>query len=147
MELKDIMIRDVVTVHQNETIKTLLEVLVQHKLAGIPVIDDNQKLVGLVTNGDILRYLNPQLYVADDTAYLEELDDIIQPKSTHLIKEIMKTRVVTLNEYHTLETALKLLAQNGVKKLPIVDTERHIVGIVSRGDIVKRLAEKTLENL
>ena len=59
----------------------------------------------------------------------------------------MNERVVTLNEYHTLETALKLLGQHKIKKLPIVDNERKLVGIVSRGDIVKKLAEKTLEIL
>lgn len=147
MELKDIMVQDVVTLNQDESVKTLLEVLVKHKIGGVPVVDENQKLVGIVTDGDILRYLNPKLYLDEETVYFEELEDIIQPKSTQPIKNIMNARVVTLNEYHTLETALKLLGQHRVKKLPIIDDERHVVGIVSRGDLMKKLAEKTLEKL
>lgn len=147
MELKEIMKKDVVLLHESETVKTLLEVLVKHKIGGIPIVDDHQKLVGLITDGDILRYLNPQFYIGEDSVYLEALDDVIKPKSTHSIKEFMNKRVVTLNEYHTLETALKLLAQHNVKTLPIVDGERKIIGIVSRGDVVKKLAEKTLESL
>lgn len=147
MQLKDIMKREVVFLHENESVKTLLEVLVKHRIGGLPVVGTDGKVVGLVTDGDVLRYLNPQFYVGEDTVYLEALDDVIKPKSVHAIKDFMSTRVVTLNEYHTLETALKLLAQHNVKKLPIINEERQLVGIVSRGDIVKKLAEKTLENL
>ena len=60
MKIEEFMIRDVISVSKETTIKQLLEKLVQNKITGVPVIDGEGKLLGMVTDGDVIRHIQPK---------------------------------------------------------------------------------------
>lgn len=60
MEVKDFMIRDVITVKKETTIRELLKVLAHHRIGGVPVVDAEGKLLGMVSDGDVIRFLQPK---------------------------------------------------------------------------------------
>lgn len=147
MKVKDFMIRDVICLDQNSSVKTLLETLVQKKIGGVPVLNEKKELIGVVSDGDVLRHLQPKSYIDYNISYIEELDDTIVAKSESSIKTIMKKRVISVKEEDTLDTVLKVLSTHHFKKLPVINNEKYVIGVVSRGDLVKKLAEKVLDKL
>ena len=147
MLVKDFIIKDVYVMEKNESLKTLLQLMVEKKIGGVPVVDKDYKLVGIISDGDILRALKPKTYVGYYYYYKEKLDDNILEGANLPIKALMHKKVVTVNENADMEAALKMLASHRFKKIPVVNDNHELVGIVSRGDMLKKLREKLLEDL
>ncbi|QFK72950.1 CBS domain-containing protein [Pradoshia sp. D12] len=147
MKAKDFMIKDVISLNEEASIKTLLEVLMKHKIGGLPLVDPNNKLLGIVTDGDVLRYMNPKAFISSYVTYIEELDETLKSKSESPVKAIMKKKVVFVREEDELEDVLKLLATHHFKKIPVVNGNREVVGVISRGDMIRKLGELLLEKL
>ena len=113
------MILDPVTVRPSATVKEALEIMERYKISGVPVVDDGNKLVGILTNRD-LRFIKPT--------------DYDKPVETFMTKE----NLITAQEGITLEEATEILQKFKVEKLPIVDKEGRIKGLITIKDIVKR---------
>ena len=113
------MILNPVTVRPEATVKEALEIMERYKISGVPVVDDDDKLVGILTNRD-LRFIKPS--------------DYHKPVSLFMTKE----NLVTAQEGITLEDATEILQREKVEKLPIVDEKGRIKGLITIKDIVKR---------
>lgn len=147
MLVKDFMIKDVFVMEKNESLKALLELMVEKKIGGVPVVDKDNKLVGVISDGDVLRALKPTTYVGYYYFFKEELDDNLLEEANLPIKKLMRKRVVTIDENADMEEALKLLASHHFKKIPVINGNKEVVGIISRGDMIKKLREKLLDVL
>ena len=147
MLVKDFMIKDVFVMEKNESLKALLELMVEKKIGGVPVVDKDNKLAGIISDGDVLRALKPTTYVGYYYFFKEELDDNLLEEANLPIKKLMRKRVVTIDENADMEEALKLLASHHFKKIPVINENKEVVGIISRGDMIKKLREKLLEVL
>ena len=147
MKAKDFMIKDVISLNEKASVKDLLKTLMEHKIGGLPLVDDTNKLVGIVSDGDVLRYLNPKAFISYYITYIEELDENLIAKSQSHVKAIMTKKVVTVREEDELEDILKLLANHRFKKIPVVNEKREVVGVISRGDMIRKLGELMLEKL
>ncbi|RLL44846.1 CBS domain-containing protein [Oceanobacillus piezotolerans] len=144
MKVKDFMIRDVYKLKEEDTIQTLLETLSKYRIGGLPIVNDYNQLVGIVSDGDVLRYINPKTYSSYLMFYKEDLEEIIPEKIRVNMKTIMKKNVVTVYEDDELEKALNILSQHHFKKLPVLNKSNRVVGIVSRGDVIRKITEKVL---
>ena len=110
------MIYDPVTIKKGSTVKDALNMMAEYHIGGIPVVDDNNKLLGIVTNRD-LRF---------------ELDH------TRLIDEVMTSEnLVTTNQSTNLEEAAQILQEHKIEKLPVIDNDGHLIGLVTYKDITK----------
>ena len=108
------MISNPVTLKPNQTVKEAYEIMLKFKIGGFPVVDDNNKLLGIITSRD-LKYMNH-----DDT----------------LVKEVMtKDNLITAKVGTSLEEASKILWEHRIEKLPIVDQNYHLVGLITNKDI------------
>lgn len=108
------MISNPVTLKPNQTVKEAYEIMLKFKIGGFPVVDDNNKLLGIITSRD-LKYMNH-----DDT----------------LVKEVMtKDNLITANVGTSLAEASKILWEHRIEKLPIVDQNYHLVGLITNKDI------------
>ncbi|MBE2254901.1 MAG: IMP dehydrogenase [Ignavibacteria bacterium] len=111
------MILNPVTLTPDKTIGQALKVMEEFKISGFPVVDENNKLIGILTNRD-LRF---------------------EPDENMLIKDIMtKEGLITAKVGTTLETAEKILQKYRVEKLPVVDKNFKIKGLITFKDIIKR---------
>ncbi|MGV3465253.1 MAG: HPP family protein [Heyndrickxia sp.] len=155
MKVKDFMIRDVITVKKDDNIKHLLNTLVKHGIGGVPVVDSDGKLVGMISDGDVLRSIKPKDTVIYDvynlmTYTLEKgkLKDILSHlKDQPLIKLAKKQGLITVKENDEIETVLKLLAKHHFKKIPVINDEHQVVGVISRGDVIRTIQKSILESL
>ena len=110
------MIYDPVTIRRGKTVKDALDMMAEYHIGGIPVVDDECHLVGIVTNRD-LRF----------ERHLDKLIDDVMT-SENLVTTHIKT---------DLSAAADILQSNKIEKLPVVDSENHLVGLITYKDITK----------
>ena len=110
------MIYDPVTIKRGSTVKDALDIMAEYKIGGIPVVDDEKNLVGIVTNRD-LRF---------------------ERDMTKRIDEVMtKEHIVTAEPGTDMETAAKILQENKIEKLPVVGKDGKLIGLITYKDITK----------
>ncbi len=110
------MIYDPVTIKAGSTVRDALSIMAEYKIGGIPVVDDDRKLVGIVTNRD-LRF---------EQNMAKRIDHVMT-----------KENLVVTNQSTNLEAAAQILQQYKIEKLPVVDKEGKLVGLVTYKDITK----------
>ena len=110
------MIYDPVTIKCGSTVKDALDMMREYRIGGIPVVDDNNILRGIVTNRD-LRF---------------------ERDMNRLVDHVMTTaNLVTTTQTTDLEEAAEILQRHKIEKLPVVDSENHLIGLVTYKDITK----------
>ena len=110
------MIYDPVTIRRGSTVGEALEMMAGYHIGGIPVVDDDNHLVGIVTNRDLRFELNHD----------RKVDEVMT--SENLVTTHIKT---------DLAAAANILQENKIEKLPVVDSENHLVGLITYKDITK----------
>ena len=110
------MIYDPVTIKQGSTVRDALALMAEYKIGGIPVVDDNRYLVGIVTNRDLRFERNMD----------KRIDEVMT-----------KENLVTTNQSTDLEAASQILQYHKIEKLPVVDKEGKLIGLVTYKDITK----------
>ena len=110
------MIYDPVTIQRGRTVKDALDMMAEYHIGGIPVVDEDNHLVGIVTNRD-LRF---------ERRMDRKIDDVMT-----------KENLVTTHQQTDLLAAAQILQENKIEKLPVVDTENHLVGLITYKDITK----------
>lgn len=147
MYIKNIMTRDVITVREDDTVERCANLLITHDLSGLPVINEVGKVVGMVTEGDLIRRASriegpAALEVLGGIFYLESpkkfVDDLVKSMG-NLAKDIMTKDLITVSPDKAIEDAATLLVRNKIKRLPVIDKEGNLIGIVSRKDIMNYL--------
>ncbi len=148
MLVRDFMIKDPITAPPTTTIKELLNMLVQHHIGGVPVVDSQNKLLGMVSDGDILRYLAPRESLIHDlffTVYIEqgekEIEVLKQKIDTPIEKVMHRKQLFTVRDDDIFEDAVRTLSQHHFKKIPVLNWENEVIGVISRGDIIHNLAK------
>ncbi len=149
MQVRDFMITKVFTVQPSCTIRELLKVFNSNRIGGVPVVDHKGNLVGMVSDGDVLRYLSPkpqeiiglftQVYLIEE----EKLEDVLEAKLDTPVEEIMtKKNILSVSANEDFESTLRLLSRHHYKKLPVVNGAGRVIGVLSRGDLINNLSNQ-----
>ncbi len=136
---KDIMVKRVVYVLPDASLTEVAEILSNNEISGLPVIDEAQKVLGIISEKDILAQLGFKgrvNFMAIVTRCLQAGGCISLPVRTPAAKEIMSSPAITVSEDTPLMEISWLLAQKGINRLPVTDSEGHLLGILARSDIV-----------
>ena len=110
------MIYDPVTIRLGSTVQDALDMMADYHIGGIPVVDNENRLVGIVTNRD-LRF---ELHLD------KKIDDVMTSEN-----------LVTTHQQTDLIAAAQILQENKIEKLPVVDKDNHLVGLITYKDITK----------
>jgi len=144
MQVKDVMTRSVISVEPDESIMKAARLMLQNRISGLPVIDKDGELMGIVTEGDFLR----RGELGTQRRRPKWLEFIVGPgrlaeeyvhASGRKIDEIMTTDPVTASEDDTLEKVVEVMERRRVKRLPVVKNGR-VVGIIARSNLMHALA-------
>ncbi|MFI7542531.1 CBS domain-containing protein [Actinoplanes sp. NPDC049599] len=135
--VNDVMTTAVVTVSQDTPYRGVVDLLVSNRFSAVPVVDEFQRVIGVVSEADLLRKIEyagaaaPRLF--DGRRRRGE-----RVKATaRTAADLMSTPPVTVLTNTSIPAAARLLDGEGVKRLPVVDDLGRLVGIVSRGDLLK----------
>ena len=142
MKAKDIMHTRVITVKQTATLRELNEVLQQHKISALPVVDEEGRVVGMVTEGDLIQAVLPgYMELHENSLYLhdfEYLEERVHHVEETPVKEIMTRKVISVTEDTPILQIGSTFLLRGIERLPVMRGDR-LVGIVSRSDIYRAI--------
>jgi CBS domain-containing protein len=146
MKIKEIMTKEVVSVKPTDSALEALGLLFKREISGLPVIDEQARLVGMFTEKDILEHILPS-YIGNVGKFIYEEN----PKSTRKkfgvlntvkVSQIMRKQVVSVTEDTTLCEAARIMLTQKTRRLPVLDKNGKVAGIVARGDVLKAFAEE-----
>lgn len=137
--VREVMTTDVVTVPDSASFKEIVRLLHEHRISALPVVDADGRIVGIVSEADLLlkeeyepRPEGKGGLIAFGRKRLE------RRKAAGLVaRQLMTEPVVTVSPEATVREAARLMHARRVKRLPVVDGEGRVVGIVSRADLLK----------
>ena len=143
LKAKDIMTVDVITAKPETTVEELARLLIEHKISGVPVVEDGNKLIGVVTENDLIkknaRFHIPTIIRLFDAYFLlnsGKVEEEIRKMVAGTVDEICNKDIVSLTEESTLEEIATIMSEKHIHLLPVL-RDSMVVGIVGKADIVK----------
>ena len=151
MLARDIMIEHVYKVKGSDTVRTVIEKFLKHRISGLPVVNDSNQIIGYISDGDIMRYIGKHNDLVVDTIWsafvIQGDNEDFGHRLEHALRlnvlELAKRRVVTVEWNADVEDIAAVLGQKRIKKLP-VERDGVLVGIISRGDVVRHAFQSIL---
>ena len=146
MKAKDIMSTNLVTVEPGATIREIAAALIEHRISGVPVVDKAGKLLGIVSEGDLMRKeLTPRLpdavnilgaiiYYHGVARYREDFKKLMADTA----REIMTKKIISVSEDTEIEAIGKCMLDHEIKRVPVL-RDGKLVGLISRADLIKAL--------
>jgi len=140
----DIMTKEVITVQEDMTIEALGRIFIEKRISGAPVLDNKGKLVGVVTENDLVRK-NSRLHIPTVVRIFDafvplgstdRVEEEIRRISASKVSEICSRTLVTVAPDATLQDVSSLMFEKGVHLIPVLDAGR-IVGIIGKIDIIR----------
>jgi CBS domain-containing protein len=148
MIAKDIMTKNIVTIGLGHSIVHAAKIMLDNKVSGLPVIDDNEKLVGMLSEGDLMRRTELGVGLLDHESTENSNDDgsvaaYIRSHSWR-VNDVMSPDVVTIAPDCPLDRIVELIECHRIKRLPVVKNDK-MVGIVSRADLIRAIVSSPME--
>ncbi len=155
MRVKDAMNPNVITLSSQMSIREAAEIMAKRNIGGAPVVDKEGKLIGILTLKDILNeikkrmeamgvYIFPTPFDFMDTIPVEipqeSQKNVFEEISSIKVESVMSKRVHHVREDDDIEDALFLLVKKGLSRLPVVNSQGKVVGILTRSDLLRALA-------
>lgn len=145
MEVSDVMTRDVVSVAASMSIEHAAKLMLEHRISGLPVLDPDGSMVGIITEADLLRRSEtgtaptPSSWRALLTKPQRLAEEYVR---THgrTVEEVMTREPVTVSPSTPLVEAVALMESRSIKRLPVMEADR-LVGILSRADLLRALQQ------
>ncbi|MFW6237652.1 MAG: CBS domain-containing protein [Halanaerobiales bacterium] len=146
---REIMTTDVVTVTPDTSVEEAAAVMSEHKISGLPVVDEEGNLAGILSERDLI-IKDKNLHFPD---YINVLGGIIYLDSYKKFKEefrkyiaqnvgeMMTEDVITVGPEKTVEDIATIMVEEDINRVPVVDNKK-LIGIVTRGDLVKDIARE-----
>jgi CBS domain-containing protein len=139
MKVQDVMTKEVRTIPPEATLKTVAEVFTDAGISGLPVVAPSGELLGIVSEGDILRKekgVDPRPGGIAGWFFVE-FPEVRQKVAARLAGEAMSSPAITIESWQPVQRAAALMVDHQVNRLPVVDDDGKLVGIVTRKDLVR----------
>jgi CBS domain-containing protein len=136
MLVREVMTHRPVTTHPRTPTKEALRLLDEHQITSMAVVDGENRIVGVVSEADLLRESLP----ADARAHMILPEEEPHPDRPRTVGEVMNRHPLAVHGESDLAEAVDLMTSTAVKSLPVLDDRRRVVGMISRRDVVHLLA-------
>jgi CBS domain-containing protein len=145
MQARDVMVSPVITVGKSATVREVATILLEKRISAVPVIDDAGKVVGIVTEGDLIHRAEAGTerpyswwvhFLAGDATIAADY----AKSHARRVEDVMTTDVVSATPEMPLHEIATLLEERRIKRVPIVNKDGSLVGIVSRRNLIQAIA-------
>lgn len=144
----DIMTRDPIVVHPDTPLDEAITILAERRISGLPVVDASGYLVGIISEGDLMWRESgvtppPYIMVLDSVIYLEnpaKYQRELHKALGQTVGEVMTKNAHTIKPEKSLRDAAQLMHEKEVHRLPVLDPTGKVIGILTRGDVVRAMA-------
>lgn len=146
--VKDVMTKDVITIKSGATVEELARLLIKHKISGVPVVDDDNQLIGVVTENDLISQ-NKRLHIPTVIRLFDafillgsgRMEEEIKKMAATTVDDICVKKIVSITEDASLEEVATIMAEKNIHLIPVL-RDRTVVGIVGKADIVKAMTDE-----
>jgi CBS domain-containing protein len=144
----DVMSHDPIVVKPETPIKDAIKILAERRISGLPVVNSDDKLVGVISETDLLWQetgVEPPVYIMflDSVIYLENParhDKELHKALGQTVREVMSGDPITVAPDQPLRKAAKLMQEKSIRRLAVTDEAGKVIGILTPGDIVRAMA-------
>ena len=144
---KDIMTTDVIVANKNDIIANVANLLIKEKIGGLPVVDEENKVVGIISETDIMkkeshvdspRMLNfiQGIIFLDD---MKKFEDEMRAIAAYKVENLITKNIITVNENDTFDYVANVMINKSINRVPVVDENNFLKGIICRYDIIKAM--------
>lgn len=151
-KVKDIMKTDVYTVSDEANIGEVIRILVDNQINGVPIVDGKGKVVGFISDGDIMKFVakqNPRIidmtsFITvwyDTESFEKKMDDLMDLN----VMELATTKLVSVDADYDIDEAAKVLGDKKIKKVPVLE-DGKLVGVITRSDILRYILGRSLQH-
>lgn len=144
----EIMTTNPILVTPNTPLQEAISILAENKFSGLPVVDETGKLVGVISESDLMwqesgiesppyiMFLDSVIYLKNPARYNKEIHKALG----QTVGEVMSDRPVTIQAEQSVPEAARIMHDKKVRRLPVVDDAAKVIGIVTQGDVIKMMA-------
>lgn len=148
MLARDIMTRDVITVKADEKVEIVAKLMYENKISGIPVVDENNNILGMITEKDLMvkaSELKVPFYITlfDSIIFLENpihFNKQVKKYAAIYVKDAMVRKVITVKEDISVTDIVAIMQKNNINRVPVLK-DGKIIGIITRNDLLKSLVK------
>lgn len=146
----DVMTPDPLTVTPETVLKDAIQTMANNHIGGLPVVDDSGKLQGILSESDLMwqttgiemptyiTLLDSVIYLKNPNQYNQEIHKALGQR----VQDVMTDKVHTIKPDKSLREAAQLMHDKHIRRLPVVNSDGQLVGILTRGDIVREMASQ-----
>lgn len=143
IHVKDVMTKNPTSVQKFENIVHVAQILSEKNISGIPVVDKQNHVIGIITQADVLAMIG----IRKEHTFKDLLkhalgEPKIERKRGDIVADIMTTPSLTTSPDSTIAEVVQVMDEKKVRRLPVVDDKQKLVGIISRADILKAVLRK-----
>jgi CBS domain-containing protein len=149
---KEIMTKPALSARGTDTVKAVLELLAEKRISGVPVVDEDEKVIGVISDTDIIRYAHQISVVPLSnlsgwiSPYAEVSDLASMRKGFELlhrtdVSQVMTKKVYTAHEDAPANEVAELMNRRKINRVPVVDSDDKLKGIITRSDMVQCMAK------
>ncbi len=150
IKIKDAMQKEVITFRVDDKITDVAQILRENKISGAPVVSKG-KVVGMISEADIMRLLevhSPKINLILPSPFdlielplrmkheYDEIAEGIKKAASSTVGEVMTKKVISISEDASISDAAEIMDSHDINRLPVVDKEGRLLGIITRGDII-----------
>lgn len=144
---KDIMTTNVVVARKDDSISDVAKILITEKIGGLPVVDDENRVIGVISETDIIKkekyieaprfinFLQGMIFLED----MNKLEEDIKKVAAYKVEDLMSTDIAKVYEDDVFDGIANIMIKKSINRVPVVDKDNKLKGIVCRYDIIKSL--------
>ncbi len=146
---KDIMTTEVITIKKDASIENLANLFIEHKVNGIPVVDDTGKAIGMVTEGDLIEQ-NKNLHIPTVIALFDAViplegqktfESEVKRLTASKVEDIYNKKVISVGPDESVQEVGTLMAEKDIHTIPVME-EGKLLGIIGKVDVIKAMTQK-----
>ncbi len=143
MLVQDVMTRDIISVLKFESIMNVAKILSEKNISGLPVVDKENHVIGIITQADILSVIGmSREHTFKDLLKHMLGDPLPECKMGDIVADIMASPAVTIKPDANISEAALMMDQKKIRRLAVVDEKNILIGIISRADILRAILKK-----
>lgn len=135
------MSRDVISVKTTDTLMEVVKLMRDNHISGVPVLDEGNKLRGVISESDILKLVEYKPFLVPFLELLEkhpgDMQDIVRTASKRKVVDVMSQPPIAVNPDTLISESALLMWNKKLNRLPVVDRNGNLLGIVTRADLLK----------
>ncbi len=144
---KDIMTTDVIVAKKGDTISKVANILISGKIGGLPVVDDDNRVVGIISETDIIKkekkvHSTPFINVLEGIIFLDDFNKMEQDLkriAAYKVEDLMSKNIVKVYEEDAFDIVANIMISKSINRVPVVDEDNKLKGIICRYDIIKAM--------